>query len=97
MAPASLVGANLYWHFVARHCGRFIPLPPSRLPSQLRIQHREIVMPDTNRRAFIGALALTAGGLAATESRAAPADGHAAGYDVAPSSNYVPLIPRKSG
>jgi oxalate decarboxylase len=54
-------------------------------------------MPDTNRRLFIGALALGAGGLASAKSLAAPSDGHAAGYDVAPSSNFMPLIPRKSG
>jgi len=54
-------------------------------------------MPDTDRRSFIGALALTAGGLASTTSVAAPADGHAAGYDVAPASSSMPLIPRKSG
>ena len=54
-------------------------------------------MPDTNRRLFIGALALGAGGLASAKSLAAPSDGQAAGYDVAPSSNFMPLIPRKSG
>jgi oxalate decarboxylase len=54
-------------------------------------------MPDTNRRIFLGALALGAGGLASAQSPASPADGHAAGYDVAPASNYLPLIPRKSG
>jgi oxalate decarboxylase len=42
---------------------------------------------DSNRRAFLGALALGAGGLAATRSLAD--DGHAAGYDVTPASNFM--------
>ena len=54
-------------------------------------------MANTNRRMFLGGLAFAAGGLAATESFAAGKDGHAAGYDVAPASEYVPLIPRRTG
>jgi len=54
-------------------------------------------MTDTNRRLFLGALALGAGGLASLPSRAAEDDGHAAGYDVAPAAKYQPLIPRRPG
>jgi oxalate decarboxylase len=54
-------------------------------------------MPDTNRRFFLGALALGAGGLASAKSFADGNDGHAAGYDVAPASSYLPVIPRRSG
>lgn len=50
---------------------------------------------DANRRAFLGALAFGAGGLAATRSFAN--DGHAAGYDVAPASTFMQTVPRKSG
>jgi oxalate decarboxylase len=54
-------------------------------------------MTETNRRVFLGGLAVAAGSLATTQSFAAGNDGHAAGYDVAPASDYVPLIPRRSG
>src|SRR5450631_295670 len=54
-------------------------------------------MTDTNRRVFLGGLAVAAGGLVATPSLAAGTDGHAAGYDVAPASDYVPLIARRTG
>jgi oxalate decarboxylase len=54
-------------------------------------------MPDTNRRLFLGTLAFGVGGLAAAQSLAAGDDGHAAGYDVAPASEFVPRIPRRSG
>ncbi|HLH87248.1 MAG TPA: cupin domain-containing protein [Xanthobacteraceae bacterium] len=54
-------------------------------------------MAQPNRRIFLGALALGAGSVASTRSFASPGDGHAAGYDVAPASKYLPLIPRKSG
>src|SRR5215468_9506146 len=54
-------------------------------------------MADTNRRKFIGGLAFAASGLATTHSLAQGNDGHAAGYDVAPAGDYLPLIPRRSG
>jgi oxalate decarboxylase len=54
-------------------------------------------MSEANRRAFLGGLAFTAGGLVASQSAAAGSDGHAAGYDVSGASNYVPLIPRRHG
>jgi oxalate decarboxylase len=54
-------------------------------------------MADTNRRVFLGGLATAAGALAASESFALGNDGHAAGYDVAASSEHVPLIPRRTG
>jgi oxalate decarboxylase len=56
-------------------------------------------MRHTNRRDILGALALSAGGLAATRSLAANGakDGHAAGRDVAPASDFLPTIPRKTG
>ena len=55
-----------------------------------------------NRRQIVGGLAAAAGGLAAGPSFAAPVpgavgDGHAAGYDVAPSGNPLSLIPRRAG
>ena len=43
-------------------------------------------MTPTDRRTFLGVVALGAGGLASGAAFAAPDDGHAAGYDVAPSS-----------
>jgi oxalate decarboxylase len=52
---------------------------------------------DTNRRAFLGGLAFAAGGFAAAHAQAAGSDGHAAGYDVAPASEHVALIPRRTG
>jgi oxalate decarboxylase len=54
-------------------------------------------MTGTNRRVFLGGLAVAGGGLAATQSLAAGNDGHAIGYDVAPASDYLPLISRRSG
>jgi oxalate decarboxylase len=54
-------------------------------------------MTEANRRAFLGSLALAAGGLAATRAHATIGDGHAAGYDVAGASDYTPLIPRRTG
>jgi oxalate decarboxylase len=54
-------------------------------------------MTDTNRRAFLGGLALAAGGLTTTRSHAVGSDGHAAGYDVAAASDSLPVIPRRTG
>src|SRR5712671_244674 len=54
-------------------------------------------MTSTSRRAFIGGLAGAAGTLVAARAQAGGADGHAAGYDVAPSTDHMPLIPRRSG
>ena len=54
-------------------------------------------MTDTNRRTFLGGLALAAGGLATAGRWPLAHDGHAAGYDVAPSADHVPLIPRRTG
>ncbi|MBV8838685.1 MAG: cupin domain-containing protein [Alphaproteobacteria bacterium] len=51
----------------------------------------------TNRRAVLGGLAFAASGLTASRSHATGKDGHAAGYDVAPSSDHVTTIPRKGG
>jgi oxalate decarboxylase len=55
------------------------------------------VMFETNRRLFFGALAFGAGSIAALRSLAAANDGHAAGYDVAPASERLSLIPRRPG
>jgi oxalate decarboxylase len=52
---------------------------------------------STNRRTFIGGLAVAAGTLMSTRAEAGSADGHAAGYDVAPSTDHVPLIARRTG
>ena len=54
-------------------------------------------MTSTSRRTFISGLAVAAGTLATARAQAAGADGHAAGYDVAPSSDHMSLIPRRSG
>jgi oxalate decarboxylase len=51
----------------------------------------------TDRRFFLQSVALGAGALAASQARAAAPDGHAAGYDVSPASEYLKTIPRKSG
>jgi oxalate decarboxylase len=54
-------------------------------------------MTQTNRRAFLGGLVLATGGLAASQSSAAGNDGHAVGYDVAPATDHMTLIPRRTG
>jgi len=54
-------------------------------------------MTDTTRRLFLRSLAFGAGGLAASQSLAAGNDGHASGYDVAPASDYLATIPRRTG
>ena len=54
-------------------------------------------MIDTNRRTFLGGLAFAAGGLATSGALALGNDGHAAGYDVAGASEFLPLIPRRTG
>lgn len=54
-------------------------------------------MTNPSRRIFLEVFALGAGTLAASQAGAAPFDGHAAGYDVAPSSEFLKTIPRKTG
>src|SRR5262247_4870743 len=54
-------------------------------------------MTDTNRRAFLGGLVFATGGLAASQSLAVGNDGHALGYDVAPASDPLALVPRRTG
>jgi oxalate decarboxylase len=54
-------------------------------------------MTKTNRREFLGGLAVAAGSLATGRAQAVDGDGHAAGYDVAASSEHLPLIPRRTG
>ena len=54
-------------------------------------------MTDTNRRAFLGGLVLATGGLAASQAVAVGNDGHALGYDVAPASDHMALVPRRTG
>lgn len=51
----------------------------------------------SNRRIFIQSVAFGAGVLGAAKSALAAPDGHAAGYDVAPASEFLKTIPRKSG
>ena len=50
-----------------------------------------------DRRFFLRAVTLGAGALATSQSSAATPDGHAAGYDVSPASEFLKTIPRKSG
>jgi oxalate decarboxylase len=54
-------------------------------------------MLKADRRYFLQSIALGAGALASSECIAGTSDGHAAGYDVSPSSDYLKTIPRKSG
>jgi oxalate decarboxylase len=54
-------------------------------------------MLSTSRRMFLGAIALGGSAFSAVRAFAAGTDGHAAGYDVSPASNFMPLVPRKSG
>jgi oxalate decarboxylase len=54
-------------------------------------------MTNPNRRIFLEAFALGAGTLAVSQSYAAPGDGHASGYDVAPAGEFLNTIPRKTG
>lgn len=51
----------------------------------------------SSRRFFIQSVAFGAGVLGAARSALATPDGHAAGYDVAPASEFLKTIPRKSG
>lgn len=54
----------------------------------------------SNRRIFIQSVAFGAGAsslLGVSQSAMAAPDGHAAGYDVAPASEFLKTIPRKSG
>jgi oxalate decarboxylase len=52
---------------------------------------------EANRRLLLQSFALGAGTLAASQSLAAGNDGHAAGYEASPASEYLKTIPRKSG
>jgi oxalate decarboxylase len=52
---------------------------------------------EADRRIFLQSFAIGAGALATLQSFAATPDGHAAGYDVSPASDYLKTIPRKSG
>lgn len=54
-------------------------------------------MSGTSRRMFLGALAFGASVTSAIRAFASGSDGHAAGYDVAPSEKFMTLVPRKSG
>jgi oxalate decarboxylase len=54
-------------------------------------------MLEANRRFVLQSFALGAGTLAAAQSLAAGNDGHAAGYNVSPASEFLKTIPRKSG
>jgi len=51
----------------------------------------------TDRRTLLGSFIVAAGGAAASGALADVTDGHAAGYDVAPASDHMPLIARKTG
>src|SRR5581483_9391751 len=51
----------------------------------------------TTRRFFIQSFALGAGTLAASPTFASGNDGHAAGYDVSPASDFLKTIPHKPG
>ena len=53
-------------------------------------------MSYTDRRAFLGAL-VGAASIATAASAATGRDGHAAGYDVAPSADHLAVIPRRTG
>src|SRR5204862_3800603 len=52
---------------------------------------------EADRRIFLQSFAIGAGVLASSQAFGAAPDGHAAGYDVSPASDYLKTIPRKSG
>src|SRR4051812_1243769 len=54
-------------------------------------------MTFATRRAVLGGLAVATSGLAYSQTFAAPNDGHATGYDVAPAADHVPVIARRTG
>jgi oxalate decarboxylase len=54
-------------------------------------------MTMTSRRAVLGGLAFAATGLASSQTLAATKDGGAAGYDVSPATDHLPVIPRRTG
>jgi oxalate decarboxylase len=54
-------------------------------------------MTSASRRAVLGSLAFAATGLAGAPAWAGGQDGHAAGYDVAPSADHLAVIPRRTG
>jgi oxalate decarboxylase len=54
-------------------------------------------MTFASRRAVLGGLAFAATGLASSQTLAATKDGGAAGYDVSPSTDALPVIPRRTG
>ena len=54
-------------------------------------------MLSESRRLFVKLLAFGTAGATASHAFAAAGDGHAAGYDVASSSDFMPTVPRKTG
>ncbi|MFC0407270.1 cupin domain-containing protein [Roseomonas elaeocarpi] len=50
-----------------------------------------------DRRLLLGAIAAGWTGTTAAQAASSVADGHASGYDVAASSNFMPLVPRRPG
>src|SRR5438552_16851295 len=60
-------------------------------------ERSERIMFEADRRIFLQSFAIGAGSLATSRGFAAAPDGHAAGYDVSPASDYLKTIPRKSG
>jgi len=54
-------------------------------------------MTETTRRRFLHTLAVGTGTIAATRSLSAENDGHAAGYEAVPASDFMRTVPRKSG
>ena len=50
-----------------------------------------------DRRLLLGGAASGWASLAAAQEGPANTDGHASGYDVAPSSSFMPLVPRRTG
>jgi len=54
-------------------------------------------MLTADRRFFLQSVAFGTGALAASHAVAATPDGHAAGHDVSPASEFLRTIPRKTG
>jgi len=52
---------------------------------------------EADRRIFLQSFAIGAATFAGSQAFAATPDGHAAGYDVSPASDYLKTIPRKPG
>jgi oxalate decarboxylase len=75
--------------------GQFTRAPVDSIKDRTKQGGRKMF--EADRRFFLRSVAIGAGTLAASQSLAATPDGHAAGYDVSPTAEFLKTIPRKSG